>query len=128
MEVGLLLDLKQEIIYWHNPEGRSEAYLPDSRTLWEVIWENRNKISGFAHSHPGNGIPAPSQEDITTFAAVEAALGKRLNWWIVNKYSNALIVWRGPDKHDYTRLAGIIEEFRAPWVQKLRIASYGTQF
>lgn len=133
MEVGLLLGLGYEILYWHNPEGRSEAYLPDSRTLWEVIWENRDKVIGFAHSHPGVGVPGPSWEDITTFAAVEAALGKRLNWWIINKNSSALIKWIGPGIHDYTRLfrgdsvTGVIsEKQRMPWIDELRKASYGT--
>ena len=42
-------------------------------------------LAGVAHSHPGGGIPTPSWEDLTTFAAVEDGLGQRLVWWIVSE-------------------------------------------
>ena len=81
-EVGVLIDLEGQPIYWHLPEDRSSGALPDSRNLWDVIWENRDKVSGFAHTHPGYGKPGPSYTDITTFAAIETGLGRRLHWWI----------------------------------------------
>jgi hypothetical protein len=105
VEVGVLLawDAKQFAIpiFWHFPEGRNAAYLPDSRTLWDEIWNNRERVLGFAHSHPGSGIPGPSYEDLTTFAAVESALGKRLFWWITNSDVLVRIFWIGPNKLDY---------------------------
>ena len=129
MEVGVLLGPGQKVLYWHNPEGRSEAYLPDSRSLWEVMWENRHRLSGFAHSHPGSGPVSPSWEDVTTFAAIEAALGRRLNWWIVNKYHISLVTWKGPDKCNYQVINlsenGLKSDDCLDWVRDLRIASYG---
>ena len=84
-EAGVLIDLDDDKpIYWHAPAGRSCVSLPDSRSLWDLIWEHRDKRLGFAHSHPGSGIPAPSHEDLTTFRAVESALGKPLAWWIAS--------------------------------------------
>jgi proteasome lid subunit RPN8/RPN11 len=92
LEVGVLIGLDGSPIFWHEPPERTAVSLPDSRKLWDVIWENRKTISGFAHSHPGSGIPCPSEEDITTFAAIEAGLGTRLNWWITS--SDRMIVCR----------------------------------
>jgi hypothetical protein len=96
-----LLDLEGKPIHWHLPPGRSGGSLPDSRDLWDVIWENRGNISGFAHSHPGSGLPGPSYTDVTTFAAIEAALGRRLDWFITSSDSFVLFRWKGPDKLTY---------------------------
>lgn len=82
IETGVVLDYNWNVIYWHLPQGRSSGYLPDSRDLWSVIWENRDKVAAVAHSHP-EGIIGPSGTDITTFAAIEAGLGKLLMWPIV---------------------------------------------
>lgn len=84
IEAGVLLDRDGNPLHWHLPPNRSGAFLPDSRDLWDIIWENRKNLSGFAHSHPGFGVPLPSYTDLTTFAAVEAGLGQRLDWWIVS--------------------------------------------
>lgn len=101
MEQGVLINNKGRPIYWHSPRGRTIAYLPDSRTLWDIIWENRNQLWGFAHSHPGGGIPEPSFEDLTTFAAVESALGRRLFWPIISQDAVIICIWVGPGKLDY---------------------------
>jgi hypothetical protein len=82
MEAGVILGSKGPI-HWHVPQGRSGGWLPDSRDLWDVLWENRDTVTGFAHSHPGSGRPEPSSTDITTFAAIEAGLGTQLNWYII---------------------------------------------
>lgn len=120
VEAGVLIDLDGNPIFWHLPQDRSVAYLPDSRTLWNEIWHDRKRISGFAHSHPGCGIPGPSQEDLTTFAAVELALGKRLIWWIVSGDEIVELVWVGPDKLHYeTRPRRRGSSFFS-WVQELR--------
>lgn len=70
-------------------------YLPDSRDLWDVMWGNRKELVGFAHSHPGSGLPGPSHEDLTTFSAVERALGIRLKWWITTVDHLLLLEWSG---------------------------------
>lgn len=118
MEAGVLIGLDKEPIYWHLPEDRSFAFLPDSRKLWDIIWENRKNTLGFAHSHPGDGIPGPSYEDITTFAAVEAALGKRLIWWITSSDSLVHVIWIGPAKYRYNTYHN--KYYKPVWLQRLR--------
>lgn len=85
MEVGVVVDREGQVLYWHVPPGRCHTGLPDSRTLWEVLWERRAELGGFAHSHPGRGEPCPSALDRSTFSAIEAALGRRLDWWITSE-------------------------------------------
>jgi hypothetical protein len=101
MEAGLLIGVDGgwinqgggSVIYRHAPKDRTVASLPDSRSLWDAIWENRHGVLGFAHSHPGTGRPSPSPTDLTTFAAVEAALGKRLLWWIASEDRWVCVYW-----------------------------------
>jgi hypothetical protein len=124
IEAGVLVDLTEDPegvpIYWHLPINRNTIALPDSRPLWDVIWENRHKDLGFAHSHPGSGTPGPSHEDMTTFAAIEAALGKRLVWWIVSSDSYIDLGWAGPHKLSY-RVGPCM--FQPSWVERLRVES-----
>jgi hypothetical protein len=123
MEAGVVIDKAGHAAYWHAPADRTIASLPDSRSLWDFIWENRDRISGVAHSHPGSGLPSPSHTDITTFSAIEAALGRRLSWWITS--SDVLVVWNweGPNKHDYK---GFFLREEPDWVGKLRELSDGS--
>jgi hypothetical protein len=119
IEAGVVIDKCGWPAYWHLPEGRNAGGLPDSRTLWEVIWDafQADTLLGFAHSHPGSGVPGPSYSDVTTFAAVEAALGRRLDWWITSSDHVVLLRWAGPDKLSYR--STIVTE--APsWVAELR--------
>lgn len=89
-------------VFWHLPPGRSSVVIPDTRTLWDVLWEHRDaERLGFAHSHPGSGIPAPSPTDLTTFAAIESGLGRRLDWWITTFQYISLFRWEGPGRLDY---------------------------
>jgi len=129
IETAVVINNEKRAIYWHLPEGRSAAYLPDSRNLWDVIWENREDLSGIAHSHPGGGTPGPSYEDVTTFAAVESALGKRLDWWIMSRDQIVLIQWAGPDKYDYRMrwrvyVADQVDTIENEWVDRLHKLSY----
>ena len=117
IEAGVLIGLDGQDIFWHLPQNRNGGSLPDSRELWDVIWENRDKVLGFAHSHPGRGIPGPSYEDVTTFAAVEAALGKRLTWWIISSNNCVELHWLGPEKYRYKREVIPDSLF---WVERLR--------
>ena len=95
MESAVVFDLEGRVIYHHAPHGRSAVSIPDSRTLWDILWENRGNLGGVAHSHPWNGVAAPSQTDVTTFQAVEAALGKRLAWPIVTFSETVTFRWDG---------------------------------
>lgn len=128
IETGVVVNLQGEPIFWHLPDNRSTGYLPDSRTLWDVLWENRNDLLGFAHSHPGKGYPYPSHEDLTTFAAVEAALGRRLSWWIMSESLIVLFKWIGPGDHDY-KTNDSWASWRWTdipiWTSKLHTLSYG---
>jgi hypothetical protein len=107
----------EEAVYWHLPPNRNVVALPDSRDLWDVFWENRDRISGFAHSHPGLGVPGPSWEDLTTFAAVEGGLGRRLKWWITSMNAVSVLTWKGPGKYDY-ELTVLDKE--PSWIPELR--------
>jgi hypothetical protein len=117
IEAGVVVDLEGEPLHWHLPPGRSAGSLPDSRELWDVIWTNRQRISGIAHSHPGSGVPGPSHEDATTFSAIELALGRRLSWWITSSDRVVRVQWRGPDPYDY--VTEVLER-DPPWVGELR--------
>lgn len=93
IETGVVVSVHHEPIFWHEPGGRSSGALPDSRTLWDVLWQAHRDgwLAGFAHTHPGNGMPGPSQEDLSSFVAIENALGRPLNWWIVNADMTVLV-------------------------------------
>jgi len=120
IEAGVLIAKNGEPIHWHLPPGRTSGSIPDTRTLWDVIWENRDYVLGFAHSHPGGGVPSPSLTDLTTFAAIEAALGRRLLWWITSSEHSIRLDWCGPEKTDY----GIMtSSFTPDWVDELHKAS-----
>ena len=83
LEVALVFDKEGKTIHWHVPPGRSSGHIPDTRDLWEVLWENRDRIGGVAHTHPWNGDAWPSLTDMTTFRAVERGLGRQLLWPVV---------------------------------------------
>lgn len=100
-EVALVFDNAGRAIYWHEPRGATAGSLPDDRALWEALWAHREELAGVAHTHPGSGIPAPSHTDVTTWAAVEAALGKRLVWPVVTIDASAWFGWHGPKSLDY---------------------------
>lgn len=60
----------------------SPAALPDSRSRWEAIWRLRDQLVEIAHSHP-HGPAAFSDEDRTTMAALDSALGRALRFSVV---------------------------------------------
>ena len=117
IEAGVVIDMNGEPLFWHTPEDRTGGSLPDSVTLWDIFWNNRDNVLGFAHSHPGSGVPGPSYEDVTTFAAVEAALGRRLDWWITSANKIVIVRWKGPDKLSYERE---LLDSNPTWLPKLR--------
>ena len=85
------------------------------------MWDSRAVLGGIAHSHPGTGIPSPSQEDLTTFAACEAGLGLRLDWWIITRDEICRFRWAGPDRLRYAVQDTIGP---TPWIDELRDLSY----
>jgi hypothetical protein len=117
MEAGVVIDKEGQPIHWHVPPGRTAGSLPDSRQLWHVLWTNRERLLGIAHSHAGQGEPGPSWEDVTTFSALELALGRRLDWWITSADAVVVMRWVGPEKYAY-RTALLSEE--PAWVAHLR--------
>lgn len=121
LEAGVLLDLEGYPLHWHKPVDRTAASLPDSVDLWSIIWENRDNISGFAHSHP-SGMATPSHTDLTTFAAVEKGLGQRLDWWIITPSYLVLTRWVGRGVLSYKSLPS---SQRPEWfAELLRLSDY----
>lgn len=122
LEAAVVIGPAGQPVFWHLPFGRTTGSIPDSRTLWEVLWDGRQTILGVAHSHPGGGVPTPSGTDLTTFAAVEAGLGVRLSWWITSSTRLVVCYWEGPGQLDY-RVQVVNEE--PPWADQLREQSKG---
>ncbi len=121
IECAVLVSQHGEPLAWHLPPGRTSVSIPDSRSLWSAMWQHREILGGIAHSHPGSGIPSPSREDLTTFAACEAGLGARLDWWIITLDEVRRFRWTGPGKHRYT----IVDPLGpTPWIDELRDLSY----
>lgn len=108
MESALVFNKHGCVLFWHLPADRSQGAIPDSKELWQLLWENREHLGGVAHTHPWNGDPWFSQTDVTTFAAVEAGLGKRLIWPVVTFSSIGYFEWVGPGELDY----GVVERRR----------------
>jgi proteasome lid subunit RPN8/RPN11 len=126
IEAGMVLDKHGMPFFYHAPPGRTSGSLPDSRTLWELLWTNRKDISGFAHSHPGKGYPRPSHTDRTTFAAIDAALGMKLDWWILSEDKVSLVCFTNYSYEVYQTLDMPTDAF--PWVRALRRLSQMEEF
>jgi hypothetical protein len=102
-----------EVLRW---SAGAEAAVPDDRGLWECLWAARAGLLGVAHSHPGAGPTTPSSEDLSTFAACEAGLGRRLRWWIATQDAVIAVEWTGPGRTDY----GAVPPGPTPWLDELR--------
>jgi hypothetical protein len=110
-EVCFLLG-RDGTVLWCDLSG-SAAALADSRARWEAIWRHRAELTGIAHSHP-NGPARFSAEDLTTMAALDDALGRRLCYWVVT----------GDKVLRRTAEGAILElDLEPPWVSALRAAS-----
>lgn len=125
-EAGVVIDKNGNPIHWHLPGDRSVVALPDSRSLWDILWENRETVAGFAHSHPGSGIPGPSYTDVTTFSAIEAAMGRRLDWWIASSNVVVLVRWLGPSPLTYGQFGTVLNP-EPKWITELRRLSEGKE-
>lgn len=118
IEVAVIIDRKGRPMHWHLPADRTSVSIPDDRDLWQIIWENRDNILGIAHSHPGAGVPVPSHTDITTFDAIDRALGRNL-WWLICSETH-LVAWTSNQAIE----GEVIGE--PTWLPKLRRLSYGS--
>lgn len=121
-ELGLLIWNDGSVWIDHEAPNRTAGSISDSADLWQSFWDNRHRVMGHAHTHPGGGVPGPSWTDITTYAAIELGLGKRLDWYVVNRDAVVVCHWKGPNAHDYQ----VIPTFtfkEASWVSVLRVES-----
>jgi len=123
-ETIVVFDVNGKAIYWHEPDDRSAGYVPDSDDLWDVLWEHRDHLGGYAHTHPGHGPVSPSGIDLTTFDAIEKGLGKQLLWPILS-FDQMVCVVRNPlfkskpnVTHRWTVAGPLTIEF--DWVDELR--------
>lgn len=124
IEAGVVISSMGEPIFWHEPRHSSGA-IPDSRALWDALWKAHRDgwLAGFAHSHPGSGVPGPSSTDMSTFVAIESALGRPLAWWITS--SDRLVVINRstmdsvPERVVYA-IQEIVVEREPFWVAELR--------
>jgi proteasome lid subunit RPN8/RPN11 len=113
-----------ETVSLHRPEGSSAAAIPDTQSLWDVVSEGKERVSGIAHTHPGRGYPAPSDEDLTTFRAIEKGLGRRIKWWILTSNRSVLLEWSGHGISGYGLREAVPREREPAWMDELRRASY----
>lgn len=123
IEVACVLDLHGEVLHWHLPPDRTGGSIPDSSDLWQIIWENRDKIFAVAHTHPGRGVPWPSSTDMSTFKAVEAALGRPLTWIILSQDEYTFVVRRNLPDHDIiggVQLPAMSEPVALRWINQIR--------
>lgn len=126
-EAAVVIDWEQQVTLRWRPSGRSAVYLPDGRELWEHLLATVDTTWGIAHIHPGDGMPWPSREDMTTFAALEAGFGRRFSWPIITANSGAIFAWREPLRR-YARAAawddgaqrGYPPARFTPWLDELR--------
>ncbi|MEM6930886.1 MAG: hypothetical protein AAF602_28385 [Myxococcota bacterium] len=118
LETAVVIDVDGQVLHWHAPPGATATALPDARGLWEVLWIHRSRLGGVAHVHPG-GAPVPSAVDLTTFAACEAGLGRRLVWWIATATDLVAFVHAGPGRLDYHPRPHVVKDVAA-WLPELR--------
>jgi len=80
-EVCFLIGEGDVLLYADYSE--SPTALPDAQKRWQEIWDNRHQLIEIAHSHPLGGSNF-SQEDETTMAALDLALGKSVCYSVVS--------------------------------------------
>ncbi|MFO0612025.1 MAG: hypothetical protein U0414_05535 [Polyangiaceae bacterium] len=109
-EVFFLIDVDGVVL--HREASDSPIAIPDARSRWEIIWENRERVGEIAHSHP-IGPLAFSREDETTFEALESALGRELVFSVVAPDG---MIRRQADRDERV-------ECEPSWAAELRLAS-----
>ncbi|WP_375756983.1 hypothetical protein [Corallococcus exercitus] len=109
-EVCLLIG-PEDAVLWGDSFDDPVA-LPDSRARWEAIWSLRDTLVEITHSHP-EGPLGFSQEDETTMAALQVALGRPLRFSVVAP--DGMLVRTGGED--------VLVSDEPPWAAPLRIAS-----
>jgi len=120
IETALVFDKEGDVLAWHLPEGRTSCYIPDTRSLWNCLWDNREHLGGVAHTHPWSGEAWPSETDRTTFQSIERALGQTPYWVICTVTDTKVFQSKTP--------GGELEEVDIPlaftWEEELVIESF----
>jgi hypothetical protein len=128
IETALVFDLDGKTIHWHEPNDRSMTHIGDTRDLWDVLWENRARLGGVAHTHPWNGRAVPSETDLTTFDVDERGLGKKLLWPVVT-FNDVTYIARlgriGDPNSSWVRIEPDTIPFQIEGLEELRIRSGG---
>jgi len=93
IESALVYDKEGKTLHFRPLDDCSQGYIPDSRSLWTFLWENRENLGGVAHVHPWYGEANPSGTDTSTFSACEAGLGLRLVWAVVTFSEVGYFAW-----------------------------------
>ena len=137
VEVALVFDKEGKTIAFHEPAGRGPENIPDTRSHWEVLEENWDRLGGVAHVHPWSGNAIPSPTDVTTFRAIEKGLGKILLWVVVTFDQVTYWRWSGkkatsPDGdyvlvHAEPSAPGVEIEPEIQGIEKLRELSRGEE-
>jgi proteasome lid subunit RPN8/RPN11 len=135
---AVISDDEKDVLFWHMPEERQQAFLPDPKTsqamvdprrlsdpsdmsLWDALVKHREHMAGTVHIHPWTGSAHPSSEDITSYEAFEFWRNyvRRYRWWVATFSHLVVVRWQGPGKHDYKVTE--VEKDRQPWwVEELR--------
>ena len=111
-EVFLAIGTEGEILW---SDASTTAYaLPDSRERWLAIWRVRAQLKWLVHSHP-HGPRAFSSEDVSTMQALDAALGKSLQYAVLAP--DGLVSRDGAGGED------VRSDVKPWWVELLRLAS-----
>lgn len=117
-EVAAIFDKNGNLISWHMPEGRDTAYIPDTKSLADVLYAQAEEIGGVAHTHPWDGPARPSHEDVTSWSSIELGLSVRWIWPIITMTDVGFFRWCGPGKYHYERLP-IINDWLITAMRKL---------
>jgi proteasome lid subunit RPN8/RPN11 len=86
-----------DTVLWSD-RSTSATAMPDSALRWQAIWRHREQLAIIAHTHP-TGRTEFSAEDLSTFAAIDAALGRPLRYAVVTRHA---VIYREPGGHRAT--------------------------
>jgi hypothetical protein len=124
-EVEFALSHDHDIIGWRAGGMGGTA---DSRSWFDVLWNNRDRLLGMAHTHPDAGHKAgvhPSSIDLNSWQSLEIGFGFRLLNYVVNRSSVCevrLVQHVSTIKYE-TRL--LTPDDQPWWVSLIRELSYG---
>jgi hypothetical protein len=82
-ERGVIFDKDFLPLHWHEPLDATGVLLPDSTNFADIMWDLREDMYGFAHTHPFGEMLVPSLKDLKAFQGIEQGNGKRYLWPIV---------------------------------------------